>query len=729
MNEVNQNPNGGVGANRLRTTHCNGAGWESLLAKFSMAVLLFETVTGLVITFAPFHAAVQWSVLVHTAVGALTLLPLAWYCAVHWWEYRHWALSHIVLLGYVALLGLAVCSVSGVVLTWEGLFGLKTSATWRHVHLISTFATLVGLLPHLLFVAMKALKGEASAAARSYLWQTGLVMLGAVVITGALSATYFGTKYANAFPKDYSFLYGTNRPFAPSLARTDTGGAFDARSLAGSRSCGTAGCHEQIVEEWQPSAHRYAAMDMLFQGIQQVMAKQNGPESTRYCGGCHDPISLFSGTKNIFAEDLTGLHGYQEGVSCLACHAIRETDIKGNANYTVTQPSEYLWQWQTNGAGRLARDFLIRTYPSEHEKLAKRSFKKPEYCAACHKQFIDQEVNRVGWVQLQNQYDNWAASHWNHKGDARKTVECRECHMPLVDSHDPAAGDAMDYNRTPHDGKHRSHRFIASNQLIPVAMKEKLPGWQQQVELTEKWLQGRQPVPEIRDKWTEGPIVKLVLDAPQSVAPGDPIPLRVVMASNKVGHDFPTGPLDIIQSWLEVTVADNAGRIVFTSGKRDEKNFIQPGTFLFKAEPVDQQGNLIDRHNLWEMVGVRYRRALFPGYSDTVQYSVPCSAALADASKELKPAKPSGDGKFEVPVPSVPAPEHAGQYHVTVALNYRKVDQFLLNFLLGETNKLTSPVTEIARATATVQVKPKQEAAVTSDSKLASASADASRVK
>ena len=54
---------------------------------------------------------------------------------------------------------------------------------------------------------------------------------------------------------------------------------------------------------------------------------------------------------------------------------------------------------------------------------------------------IDAEVNRVGWVQLQNQYDNWKASHWFVEGSAAKTVECRECHMPLVPSHDPARGD------------------------------------------------------------------------------------------------------------------------------------------------------------------------------------------------------------------------------------------------------------------------------------------------
>ena len=93
----------------------------------------------------------------------------------------------------------------------------------------------------------------------------------------ALAALYPGPAYRDAFPEDYSFVYGEDRPFAPSLAQTSTGGAFDARRLAGSESCGSAGCHSQILEEWQPSAHRYSAMDPLFQKVQSVMAEQNGP--------------------------------------------------------------------------------------------------------------------------------------------------------------------------------------------------------------------------------------------------------------------------------------------------------------------------------------------------------------------------------------------------------------------------------------------------------------------
>src|SRR5262249_7343257 len=163
--------------------------------------------------------------------------------------------------------------------------------------------------------------------------------------------------------------------------------------------------------------------------------------------------------------------------------------------------------------------------------VSKGMYKKPEYCAACHKQFIDREVNRVGWVQLQNQYDNWAASHWNKKGDARVTVECRECHMPLVDSTDPAAGDSTDYNRSAADHKHRSHRFLAAN--IFGRGWWGLDGAANHFELTERWLHGQIEIPEIREKWAEGRVVKLRMEAPPAAVAGQTLLVRVVLVSNK----------------------------------------------------------------------------------------------------------------------------------------------------------------------------------------------------
>jgi hypothetical protein len=678
-------------------------GWVARLTLVAVAALLYLSVSGLLIKFAPFHAAIEWTVLVHTVLGLLFLIPILWYSWSHWLDYKHFKLSDTVLLGYVAGAALVVCLLSGLVVTWQGLFGPRMAPAWRATHLWSTIALIATALAHGVIVWVRARRRQPAPSVRPVTsWAVGWSVVGVAVAVG-LAAFYPGPQYVNQFPDDYQFLYGEDRPFAPSLALTSTGGAFDAESLAGSASCGTSNCHSQILEEWKPSAHRYSAMDPLFQKVQSVMAEQNGPESTRYCGGCHDPISLFSGTKNIFVEDLTGLHGFQEGISCLTCHGVRETDVQGNANYVVAQPPAYLWQWYEKGARKRVSDFLIRTYPDQHNELSKRMYKAPEYCAACHKQFIDQEVNRVGWVQLQNQYDNWKASHWFVEGEPSETIECRECHMPLVASSDPARGDDTDYNRSPDDGMHRSHRFIAANSLVPALLE--LPGWEEHVRLTQEWLRGSMEVPEIAEKWREGPAVQMALEVPDRILPGEQLKVRVVLTANKVGHDFPTGPLDIIQSWVELKVFDPAGAEIYATGRLDERNFIEPGSFLFKAEPVDQYGNLIDRHNLWEMVGVRYRRALFPGYSDTVEYAVDCPNSVAPAAAVAERKAAWEDQSF-----ALPSQEGLGQYRVEARLMYRKVDQFLINFLLGEDSGLTAPVIEMTTAQAMVDVRADDQA-------------------
>jgi Cytochrome c554 and c-prime len=703
MTDIQDPPRGATGQ-ALRE-----AEWSRRLAAWALAWLVFETAGGLAIYFLPFSASNQWMVLVHTVAGVAFLVPALAYLIRHLLVYWDRPSTAIKVMGYLAAGGMIAAIASGAVLTWQALLSTRISYSWDAVHVIATFVVTALVLPHIVVVFVR--DGRAARAAgqpgllraqwralRRVAWLTAALF--ALVMAGRLLGP--GDRFVNRFPADYALAFGPDRPFAPSLARTESGSAYDARSLSGSESCGASGCHSEIAAEWRVSAHRWAAMDAGFQRIQEEMARQNGPESTRYCGGCHDPISLFSGTKNIFAAHLTELAGYEEGVSCLVCHSIRKTDLAGNANYVITQPDRYLFELRQGRAARTASDFLIRAYPRHHvSQLSRRVFKTPEFCAGCHKQFIDREVNNVGWVQLQNQYDNWRKSRWNHPGDPRKTIECRECHMPLVTSKDPAAGDALDYNRTPWDGKHRSHRFLAANQFMPAALK--LPGAEEQIALTGKWLRGEYEIPEIADKWTRGPAVAIELVAPAEARAGEPITLKAVITSNKVGHDFPTGPLDIIQAWVELVVTDDTGNTILASGRIDDRHFIEPGTFMFKAEPVDQYGNLIDRHNLWEMVGVRFRRSLFPGFSDTAEYPFRCPGT---ASGETQPTS------YEKTFAVAPSTGRPSALHATARLMYRKIDQYLLNFMFGEKSGLTAPATEMARAEATIPiVEPARRAA------------------
>ena len=685
--------------------------WQRTLLRTVAGLLVFETISGLAVYFLPFSVPNQIMVLFHTVAGIAFVAPFAVYQLRHWRIYRQIRLSHVKLTGYFALAATVALIVSGLVLTVQAIFATRISRAWDFAHVVATFALVGSAVPHIGTLMIRAARTPTTAEGSPIPQASRRFVLGTVLLTACLLAAvaltavlYRPPRLDNKLPADYSYAFGPNRPFAPSLARTASGGAYDARSLAGSASCGTASCHKQIYDEWTTSAHRYSAMDPAFQKVQSVMGEQNGPESTRYCGGCHDPISLFSGAKNIFTKDLTNLVGYKEGVSCVACHAIKETDVKGNAAYVITQPKRYIYELEAGGVPRAISDFLIRSYPRYHiESLQHKLFKSPEFCAACHKQFIDEEINRVGWVQLQNQYDNWRKSRWNHPGDPTTTIECRECHMPLKASTDPARGDDRDYNRLPNDGRHRSHRFLGANQFIPAALH--LTGADEHTRLTEQWLRGEIEVPEIARKWRTGPAVPIELVTPANVRPGQPVTIQAVLTNNKAGHDFPTGPLDIIQAWVEVTVTDQTGNVVFRTGQRDSANFIAPGSFMLKAEPVDQYGNLIDRHNLWEMVGVRYRRSLFPGFSDRESFSFLCPASIIQTGAPS--SKRGGDGTSSPLDRTVVVPTPASrvtELHVTARLMYRKADQFLLNFLFGEGSGLTAPVTVVSEDRKTIRV-------------------------
>ncbi len=685
-------PNAAVG--RVDTA----AEWRHWLTGLTLGLLLFETITGFTEYLLPFSVYNQMGVLWHTVIGILMIIPVTWYLGRHWWLRFRAKFNHYQLLGYVSAATLIALFVSGFVLTWQAAFQTRIDYAWDIVHIIVGIGFVVVLTVHTLMLWLRKVNAPRAMAAlgagkRSFLTQFLAATVVPIVFTAGSAALWQEVPINNEFPDDYSWKFGKDKPFAPSLVRTESGWAYDPKTLSGSRSCGTSGCHSEILREWEPTAHRYSSSDVAFQAVQRLMLEDEGAEATRYCAGCHDPIALLSGNKNVNVEGLTSV-GADEGVSCIVCHAITQTDVRGNADYRITQPVRYIGEQKPGAVNKWLSDFLIRAYPQKHkETFALSLYKTAEYCAACHKQFIDEEVNKIGWVQLQNQYDNWKNSRWYHEDEPRKSISCRECHMPLVNSSDPASGDAGDYNRSPDDGKHRSHRFLAANQVMPAMLK--LPGANKHIELTEKWLRGEIEVPEIADKWTSGPVIRLELTGPDSVRPGEKVDVKVVVTNNKTGHGFPTGPLDIIRSWVELTVVDAQGRVIHESGKPDKQGKMNEDAMVFKAEGIDRYGKDIDRHNLWEMVGARFKRSLFPGMSDSDTFSFTCPGFLTPAAPETK---------SETLQQAFEAPGGSEELRVAAVLNYQKADAVFLDQLFGADAGVRTPVTRLAEDELTIRV-------------------------
>ena len=365
-------------------------------------------------------------------------------------------------------------------------------------------------------------------------------------------------------------------------------------------------------------------------------------------------------------------------------------------------PDRYLYEGSEAPIATALNRFLIRSYPEKHVETFKRPlYKDSEFCAACHKQTPLPGIDTsAGLAQEQNEYDSWKSSRWYHPEDENRNVECRECHMPLVDSSDPASGDDVDPYRSRGDGKHRSHRMLASNMYIPAVMD--IPGGDEQAELTIAWLRGEIEVPEIEYKWTTGPVVELDILAPDEIEPGELVNLKLHMYNNKTGHDFPAGPLDVLESWVEVTVEDNLGNVLMQLGEERNVNPSIDAPVVYKADWYDRQGLPVERHNLWDVVGASYKRTIASGADDLVDVPFRCPGIarprVSDSVSEDGPGERNSDVVFSF------ENEELTELRVTARLLFRKANPRFLAMAYDLEDPIEAPVIELNRATHTIRV-------------------------
>ncbi len=633
--------------------------------------LAFVALTGLIVWTWPFGAFAQCALLLHATVGTLLIVPLAPWLLGHWLATRNAPRTRGKLCAYAGLWVLASTTVAGVALTWQGMFSLRIGRVWDQVHLWTGLMVLPLVAYHVWSGATRSAVPVAEYSPLQRRMRRTAAGT-ALVLFALLGAMTFGYRSRNErsyqLASGYEWSYGKN-PFAPSLATTADGKPVSPRVLASSQSCGASGCHTAIYREWRASAHRWAAEDKFFQAVQTSMIKEEGAPATRYCGGCHDPVSLLAGYKD--ASSGISAPGFKEGDSCVICHAMRRVDVQGNGNYVFGAPSAYLFEYD-NGRYRTAvTRFLIRAYPWQHDRdfdltLARR----PESCASCHKQFIDREINHVGWVQLQNQYDDWSHGKWNADADPARRLRCQQCHMYYEKAPDRSQADPYDL-AVGLGTAHRVHHFAAGNQVMPVMLSS--PDAGEQTRRVEEWLRGARTIPEISHVWPKGPVFPVKIAAPAEARPGESLAFRVVISNNKAGHSFPTGPLDLIRAWVEVIARDQDGRTLFHSGQLTADNHVEPGTFVLKAMGVNAEGQEIVRHDLWHYVGATFKRAIFPGYSDMYEY------------------------RFAVPATV------KGPLEVTARLRYRKANQYFMDWAFPGQH-LQAPITDISDDRAEISI-------------------------
>jgi tetratricopeptide (TPR) repeat protein len=449
---------------------------------------------------------------------------------------------------------------------------------------------------------------------------------------------------------------GARSPFFPSSANTNVNGLIPANFFLTSETCGR--CHRDIYEQWSSSMHHFSSFNnQWYRRSIEYMQDVVGTRPSKWCAGCHDHAVFFNGRFDRPIREQIDTPEAQAGLSCTSCHAITKVhSTMGQGHFDIEYPALHDLAASSSPLLRAVHDTLIELDPQPHRDTFLKPFHReqaPEFCSSCHKVHLDVPVNSYRWFRGFNDYDNWQASGVSGEGARSfyyppKPQACSDCHMPLVDSTDPAA----------RDGKIRSHRFAAANTAVPF-----VNGDRAQLEAAQRFLKDGQVTLDIFGivRGEAPPVTARAVASgaaepaaastfavgeeslafgaqraflapaaevtgpfgvtPVAVRRGDSVRVEVVLRTRKVGHFFPGGTVDAFDVWVELEAVDSGGRKIFHSGALEGQHGpVDRGAHMFRSLLLDEHGNPINKRNAWAARTVAYVRLVPPGAADTIHY-------------------------------------------------------------------------------------------------------------
>jgi Tfp pilus assembly protein PilF len=468
--------------------------------------------------------------------------------------------------------------------------------------------------------------------------------------------------YSQATTEHYNYRFGTDQPFLPSLARTDTGEFINSKSFPTAKYCGH--CHQQAHAEWRQSAHANSFRTPWYRRNVNLLIDGKGIEFTRHCEGCHNPTSLTSGalTKNSpvnrsFDED---------GVTCSVCHSIQRVDTRGTGSYILGQPAVLVDEQGAPIYGEVS-DKAILTHLDRHSKAVMKDFyRTSEYCSACHKAALPKQLNDYKWQRAIFLYDEWQQSSFAKQSPlpfyTKDSVSnCQTCHMPREELtlSDPGAK----------DGKFASHRWIGANTIMA-----KFYNYDEQLAKTIAFLRNNVFNVDIFGLEKNGGSMAAPLGTvPVTLAPGDTVTVSAVIQNKGIAHSHVPEQRDIYESWVEFEAKDASGRILSHSGALQPNGDLDPNAHSFTNRLVNVNGELNALHQVWDTRVAAYNNTIASGRSQIVRY------------------------QFRIPA------DAKGPISVTTRVNYRRFDQRFIDFAMQKKH-YPQPVVDMVTRTRTFQI-------------------------
>ena len=368
-------------------------------------------------------------------------------------------------------------------------------------------------------------------------------------------------------------------------------------------------CHPVIFKQWANSSHGTGMDHSYYEFQEDIAAKKEGEGFRRFCRGCHVPQAILTGQDSLSYKLKDNMHEVdakslsdafnkgetviEAGTSCFLCHRINKVaNAGGNSDFTVNlkDRKEYFFDSSSKGVKNWINNKSINANPDAHRAsyTNKGLYQDSLYCATCHNEFIP----GTG-VKINDNYGEWLKSSFNNPKDPTKHRSCIDCHMNAdiskigqkVPGFSTVGGKRKDDVKT--------HHFTGANYYL-AGLKS------------------------AEHKKLSIDLLRIATELNASIK-DDKLTIRIsnVMA----GHNFPGGARR--QIWLEVTLKDKYGAVVFKNGHMngDEK---PKNAREFKKVAGKKDGSPVGLHFWRQERMLKDTRIPADGYRDEV-YKIPSS--------------------------------------------------------------------------------------------------------
>lgn len=409
-----------------------------------------------------------------------------------------------------------------------------------------------------------------------------------------------------------------------------------------------AACHPKQYREWSVSQHSYAQLSPIYLAFQNTLNAQLSGTMGDFCMRCHNQVGMNLGEPTMISN-LERHPTSREGITCVVCHRVNKAYNKISGRIALVEGDLLQPVYGPTGNRELERvlanpdQYRVVTDPEEpgrkiHTKVELFTpISTSTFCGSCH------DVTLFNGFRLEEAFSEYRLSPAAGRG-----VTCQDCHMGQVQGipsgyeYGPAAviGDVPTQPR-----KLTNHLFAGPDYSVihPGIFPHNTEA--QEMATLEEWLQFDHRASWGEEDWEDeleaclddlGDDCPMKADFPEiwedrydredareiieinlerlaysrekrlellrngyhlgeivtEQADRNGIRFKVKVENATDGHNVPTGFTGERLVWLQVTVTDREGTVIFKSGDRDPNGDYRDGesSYVHAGElPLDDQ--------------------------------------------------------------------------------------------------------------------------------------------